>query len=116
MALPLALCTLSARDTAPGTSMAPQDYASQYRTQLNIVWSCLTTIFMCTWVSLHPNIPQPLDTRGLGRWKKLKIHVLRLIKGSLIPFIVAILVPEWVLGVSLSQFLMARSLAKKHGM
>ena len=116
MALPLAPYTLSVRDAAPETSMAPQDYASQYRTQSNIVWSCLTTIFLCTWVSLHPNIPQPLNTTGLGRWKKLRIHIRRFIRGSLIPFIVAILAPEWVLGVSLRQFLMARSLAKQHGM
>ena len=25
----------------------------------NIVWSCLITIFSCTWVAIHPNIPCP---------------------------------------------------------
>jgi hypothetical protein len=29
------------------------------RTLLGIVWSCITTIFLCTWVAIHPNIPEP---------------------------------------------------------
>ena len=32
------------------------------RTILNIVWSCLVTIFACTWVSMHPNVPRPGTT------------------------------------------------------
>ncbi|TFK50295.1 hypothetical protein OE88DRAFT_1700952, partial [Heliocybe sulcata] len=27
------------------------------RTLSNIVWSCLATVFACTWVAIHPNIP-----------------------------------------------------------
>lgn len=27
------------------------------RTLLNIVWSCLATIFACTWLAVHPNVP-----------------------------------------------------------
>ena len=116
MALPLALYTLSVRNAAAETSMVPQDCVSQYRKQSNIIWSCLTTIFLCTWVSFHPNIPQPVNTRGLGGSKVLRIHGRRFIKDRLVPFIVAIIVPEWVLGVSLRQWFKARSLAKEHGM
>src|ERR1700691_5725134 len=29
------------------------------RTKTSIVWSCLVTIFSCTWVAVHPNIPGP---------------------------------------------------------
>ena len=29
------------------------------RTVLNIIWGCLTTIFLSTWVAIHPNIPPP---------------------------------------------------------
>ena len=29
------------------------------RTIWSIVWSCLVTIFSCTWVAVHPNIPCP---------------------------------------------------------
>ncbi|KAJ7595433.1 hypothetical protein C8J56DRAFT_383337 [Mycena floridula] len=29
------------------------------RTTTDIVWSCLLTMFACTWVAIHPNIPGP---------------------------------------------------------
>lgn len=29
------------------------------RTMLDILWSCLVTIFACTWLAIHPNIPDP---------------------------------------------------------
>ena len=29
------------------------------RTMWDILWSCLATIFACSWVSVHPNIPAP---------------------------------------------------------
>ncbi|KAG7087609.1 hypothetical protein E1B28_013558 [Marasmius oreades] len=33
------------------------------RTVLGIVWGCLTTIFACTWLAIHPNVPSPDDSR-----------------------------------------------------
>ena len=32
------------------------------RTRFDIVWTCVTTLFICTWVAIHPNIPP----RGAG--------------------------------------------------
>jgi hypothetical protein len=29
------------------------------RTISDIIWSCIVTIFACTWVAIHPNIPKP---------------------------------------------------------
>jgi hypothetical protein len=29
------------------------------RTISSIVWSCIVTIFACTWVAVHPNVPKP---------------------------------------------------------
>ena len=29
------------------------------RTDIGIIWSCLVTIFSCTWVAAYPNIPGP---------------------------------------------------------
>ena len=31
----------------------------QGRSMFNIVWGCLSTTFICAWVSVHPNIPPP---------------------------------------------------------
>ncbi|CAG7853038.1 SubName: Full=Uncharacterized protein {ECO:0000313/EMBL:CCA75392.1} [Serendipita indica DSM 11827] len=96
--------------------MAPQDYARQYRSLPTIIWSCLITIFLCTWVSLHPNVPEPINTSSLGRCKKAKTHFLRVMSSRLAPFLVAFLAPEWVLAFSLRQLFSARYLAKQHGL
>ena len=32
------------------------------RSILDILWSCLATIFACSWVSIHPNIPAPNES------------------------------------------------------
>ena len=32
------------------------------RTIWDILWSCLATIFACSWVSIHPNIPDPNES------------------------------------------------------
>ena len=41
------------------------------RTLFNIVWSCLSTIIICAWTSVHPNVPPPNKWRA--RWERLKI-------------------------------------------
>jgi hypothetical protein len=48
-------------DAIPISSIEPRDPPGNgesipTRTISNIVWSCLSTIFLCTWGSLHPNI------------------------------------------------------------
>lgn len=30
-----------------------------HRTLPEIIWSCLATIFACTWVAVHPSVPLP---------------------------------------------------------
>ena len=39
------------------------------RTLLQIIWNCFATIFACTWIAVHPNIPAEKDTQWqvLGR-------------------------------------------------
>ena len=34
------------------------------RTMWDSLWSCLATIFACSWVSVHPNIPGPMNVYG----------------------------------------------------
>lgn len=33
------------------------------RTMWDIVWSCASTIFLCTWVAFHPPVPDPTFTQ-----------------------------------------------------
>jgi len=39
------------------------------RTVWSIIWSCLATLFACSWVAVHPNVPSVKDSeaRVLGR-------------------------------------------------
>ncbi|PBK64297.1 hypothetical protein ARMSODRAFT_1007166 [Armillaria solidipes] len=54
-----------------GVEISPKDSedcpasSEDQRTLLSIVWSCLATIFACTWLSIHPNVPgRNITTRG----------------------------------------------------
>ncbi|KAF8957007.1 hypothetical protein BDZ97DRAFT_1670563 [Flammula alnicola] len=47
--------TLALRDTGGGGCL-------HSRTGWDISWSCIATIFACTWSAVHPNIPGPRDS------------------------------------------------------
>ncbi|KAJ7701025.1 hypothetical protein B0H16DRAFT_1902842 [Mycena metata] len=49
------------------------------RTLFDIVWGCLATIFACTWVALHQNVPDP----DLG-WFSLLLQKLRMMLMTII--------------------------------
>lgn len=75
---------------------------SDQRTVWAILWSCLATIFTCTWVSVHPNIPGPNDSE----WKVTKRRA-----GLMIW---AILAPELLIFWAMRQWIAARKLADKY--
>ncbi|KDR70339.1 hypothetical protein GALMADRAFT_76109 [Galerina marginata CBS 339.88] len=72
------------------------------RSQLDIIWSCLATIFVCTWVSIHPNIPALEEPR----WKKV-LRRLELMFWSIIA-------PEVIIFWAAQQWAAARELATKY--
>ena len=82
------------------------------RTIWSIVWSCLVTIFSCTWVAVHPNIPCP-KKRKANSWIERCIWnpLLSFVEHRLPLFICALLVPEYVLAWAIRQFLRAREIA-----
>lgn len=88
------------------------------RTLVAIVQSCLVTILACVWFAVHRNIPEPKEGCELkgnfavkaGQWFWYKILNQR---QAAIVFIVALLVPEWILAWALRQFFGARSLRKR---
>ena len=83
------------------------------RTIWNIVWSCLATIFSCTWVAVHPNVPCPRK-RDANGWIERCIWnpLLSFMEHCLPLFICALLVPEYMLAWSIRQFLVAQKIAK----
>ena len=72
------------------------------RSIYNILWSCLSTIFACTWITVHPNIPAPSDSQ----WAVLRRRLA--IMGYFL------LAPEFVILWAARQHFSARYLTKKH--
>jgi hypothetical protein len=81
----------------------------------SIVWSCLSTILLCTWVAIHPNIPEPVNTEGMTFWQRCRLGLRNTPMEKLLPFITALLVPEYILAWSVSQRRAAALLVKENG-
>ncbi|EDQ99279.1 uncharacterized protein LACBIDRAFT_316764 [Laccaria bicolor S238N-H82] len=73
------------------------------RSLTDIIWSCFTTIFACTWLSVHPNMPGP-DEKC---WKTV-LRRLELMLWSLI-------CPEMIICWACRQWFAARSLCDEYG-
>ena len=71
----------------------------QGRGTWSILWSCLATIFICTWSALHLDVP-----KHHGRWY--------LLFRKLGWMLLAAAAPEWILMVSAENFFVARDLLK----
>ncbi|KAF9530263.1 hypothetical protein CPB83DRAFT_763563 [Crepidotus variabilis] len=59
---------LESRDTASTNCDCPDT-----RSLFDIVWSCFSTIFLCTWVSVLPNLPPPGESFLRTAFRRLKI-------------------------------------------
>ncbi|KIM22956.1 hypothetical protein M408DRAFT_49037, partial [Serendipita vermifera MAFF 305830] len=84
------------------------------RTLTNIVWSCLSTIFLCTWVAVHPNVhfrAEKQDRCWFGKWLWDPLHELLTYKLPL--FLWALLVPEYILAWAVRQYLQAGVISEK---
>ena len=67
--------------------------STKQRSTWEILWTCLATIFACTWVSIHPNIPS-------SNLQRLELMVW------------AILTPEMIIFWAMRQWRHARALTK----
>ena len=87
---------------------------SHCRSIWNIIWSCIVTIFSCTWVAVHPNVPCPKKREGKNRFQRwVRNSLLSFVEHRLPLFICALLVPEYVLAWAIRQYLSARKIANK---
>ncbi|KAK0431862.1 hypothetical protein EV421DRAFT_133913 [Armillaria borealis] len=87
-----------------GVEISPKDgedmpsSSEDRRTLLNIVWSCLATIFACTWLSVHPNVPgRNITTRGSISCGIEHVKIM----------VTAILAPEVIVAWAADQFIIA---------
>ena len=79
----------------------------------NIIWSCLATIFSCTWVAVHPNMlcPRQREVKNcFQRW--IRNPLLLFAEHRLLLFICALLIPEYILAWAIHQYLRAWEIAR----
>ena len=77
----------------------------------NIIWSCIVTIFSCTWVAVHPNIPCPKKREAKNRFQRwIWNPTLSFAEHRLLLFVCALLVPEYILAWAIRQYLRARKI------
>ncbi|KAK0219476.1 hypothetical protein EDD85DRAFT_915804 [Armillaria nabsnona] len=90
--------TRAAQDNDEGSN------ESSNRTTWDIIWSCLATIFACTWLAVHPNVPSR-HMREKGRLF-LCLHRVK-------HMLLAIICPEVVIMWAFRQRLVASALSKR---
>jgi hypothetical protein len=73
-----------------------------HRSTWNIILSCFATLFACSWVAIHPNIPAKSDSSIRRFFRHLMIMAYMLV------------VPEAVIYWAARQWWAARNIAKKH--
>ncbi|CAG8953244.1 hypothetical protein HYFRA_00003447 [Hymenoscyphus fraxineus] len=86
--------------------------SSSTRGTLDILWSCLFTIFACTWTVLHLNVPEQRDGRDPGWRGNIKWSV----KGFLIKFrwmLITVVAPEIVLAKNIADLSDAKKGVRK---
>ena len=111
-----------ASDASPIPSISNRSLESNHcvdlthcRTISNIVWSCLVTIFSCTWVAIHPNIPCPKKREAKNRFYRWIWNPLLSFASHRLPlFVCALLVPEYVLAWAIRQYLSAWRIANEN--
>ena len=73
---------------------------AEQRSIWNILWSCIATLFACSWVSVHPNIPAPNEPRWRVFLRRLELMFW------------AVIGPEMIITWALRQWSSARHLEK----
>ncbi|PBK80272.1 hypothetical protein ARMGADRAFT_1020976 [Armillaria gallica] len=90
--------------TSPDNDKGVPACNGDQRTVWNITWSCLSTIFACTWLAVHPNVPgRNITTKGAISCAIEKVKIMA----------ITILAPEVIVGWAAEQFTVAWKLC--HG-
>ncbi|KAK0472428.1 hypothetical protein EDD18DRAFT_1094216 [Armillaria luteobubalina] len=88
-------------ETSPDNPDSVPVCAEDQRTVLSILWGCFATIFACTWIAVHPNVPgRDITTKGTVSCaiERLKI------------WSITMLAPEVIVAWAAEQLIVARKL------
>lgn len=106
--LSILLC-ITATVYAVSTDAGPQNERTGWRSSpdgrgtLDIVWSCLFTVFICCWTASHPDIAYPGSSSTNSAVDKI------------VCLLVAAIAPEILVFISLCEWVAARDLLQKRG-
>ncbi|KAF8649023.1 hypothetical protein AX16_006065 [Volvariella volvacea WC 439] len=75
---------------------------SKTRSTSELVWNCLGTIFVCTYVAIHPNMPNQSASKREKVWQKVKICLY------------ALLAPEAIIMLAMRQRFSAAKIAQQY--
>ena len=89
------------RDDQSTSVPAPSLQTYRIRTRFDIIWSCLSTLFICTWIAIHPNIPTRKRLPIWALWERIRLMIW------------ALIVPELILIWAYKQWAAARYVAKQ---
>ena len=96
--IPIIHNVMDAREPVQSEPLYIQNY--KMRTHWEIIWSCVSTLFICTWVAIHPNIPPRGEGHLRSLWRRIKLMLWTL------------LVPELILIWAYKQWAAARYIAE----
>ncbi|KAF2440837.1 hypothetical protein P171DRAFT_434593 [Karstenula rhodostoma CBS 690.94] len=91
-------CTLP--DSPPVFVSAPN-----VRSTTEILWNCISTVFLCTWSILFLNIPPQTRPRTKTQWMRKRFSLFTM---KVKWMIITLLAPEFIMGLALSNFWSAR--------
>ncbi len=92
-------CFVLGESAPPGDNDSSPGCSEDCRTLPGILWSCVVTIFACTWISVHPNVPgRNITRKGWFSGALVRTKVMG----------IAILTPEVVVAWAILQFRVAR--------
>ncbi|KIK53966.1 hypothetical protein GYMLUDRAFT_232550 [Collybiopsis luxurians FD-317 M1] len=56
------------------------------RTLFQIVWSCVSVVIACTWVSIHPNVPGPNESSWKVIGRRIRVMIITIMAPELLVF------------------------------
>lgn len=81
------------------------------RSLINVIYSCMSTILACTWLSIHPNLPESIESESKGFRSNYLGFLHKFVSHKLPIFAMALLVPEYILAWAIRQWFVASEIA-----
>ncbi|KAF8646098.1 hypothetical protein AX16_007385 [Volvariella volvacea WC 439] len=76
--------------------------SAKIRSKWELIWNCLGTIFVCTYIAIHHNMPDRNATKGRRMWQKVKTSLY------------ALLAPEVIIAMAMRQRFAASRIAEQY--